>query len=92
MSPHFERHDRPSEATLANPGSTSANVPLLSDVEEIAIDDGEETPETPSEEKKALPGAEYKVALSHFMVSSDHSASLSALIDLTEDLFIFDQE
>lgn len=57
--------------TTAGPWENMADVPLLADTEETVIDREEkEVVETSKEEsKKIFSTAEYKVALSHFLVS-----------------------
>ena len=87
MSHNFEMHDSSGEATPTSPGSNSASVPLLSDAEEITIDDGDK-PST-SEEKKPLPSADYKIALSNFLVRSSYSASLSVLTGISQRIFSY---
>lgn len=60
-------YDRPTSSASVKPGASSARVPLLSDVEA----DGEEKAPTTTEadkEKGAFKTAEYKIALSHFLV------------------------
>lgn len=59
----------PSFATSTSPWSTSAEAPLLSDVDQIEDSDGEKSPESPNEDKKRLfSTAEYKIVFSHFIV------------------------
>jgi hypothetical protein len=67
MSPSFDVPSSPTSPTLSS-SSESADVPLLSDTEEITVEEDEKTPEAPEEEKKSFSKAEYKIALSHFVV------------------------
>lgn len=60
---------RTPEPMPSNSGSTSASVPLLSDVEDLARDEDEKTAEIPKAEKKSFVAAEHKIAFCHFLVS-----------------------
>ena len=66
-------YDRPSSSASVKLGTSSARVPLLSDVDA----DGTEKTSAATEadkEKGAFKSAEYKIAFSHFLVRSDQSA------------------
>jgi hypothetical protein len=75
MSPSLDMLDRPNSPDL---GSTSASVPLLSDIEEIASDEGGNISEAPNGEK-SFSTADYKIAVSHFLVRRRQSTFRSML-------------
>ena len=64
MSPSLDMLDGPDSTNLR---STSASVPLLSDIEQIASDEDEHILEAPNGEK-SFSTAGYKTAASHFLV------------------------
>jgi hypothetical protein len=71
MSPKFDDPMPPISPT-ASSSSESADIPLLSDTEDTAVSKDEKFSEAPKEEKKkSFVKAEYKIALSHFIVRND---------------------
>jgi hypothetical protein len=77
--------DSPTSPTSPNEWSTSDNAPLLLD--ESAPDENDKTEDTPKVNTQKAPAVtEFKIALSHFLVSGEHRTPMP---ELTENQRIF---